>query len=201
METNYDTLIRNNLERIYREPEGLDKKIPALRRGRQFLFRAFGRDCCLSPEGVTFSEKADTGPRALLVTLYALHVVQDPLRLAPFVSFKDLPDSMPYHGAFSANTERVLVPRVPEILERTEEILKAFEGEKDPPGGSGDLSLLLYPLPKIALLYIIYLADEEFPASVTCLFSANARIFMPLDGLADVAEYTSREIIRLCRGV
>ena len=48
-------------------------------------------------------------------------------------------------------------------------------------------------------LFRIYadLPDEEFPASVTCLFSANALSFMPLDGLADVAEYTSKEIIRL----
>jgi len=52
-------------------------------------------------------------------------------------------------------------------------------------------------LPKIALCYIFYLPDEEFPASVTCLFSNNARLFMPLDGLADVAEYTSRRIIEI----
>ena len=42
--------------------------------------------------------------------------------------------------------------------------------------------------------------DEEFPASVTCLFSQNALSFMPLDGLADVAEYTSKAIIQLLKG-
>jgi hypothetical protein len=55
-------------------------------------------------------------------------------------------------------------------------------------------------LPKVALCYIFYLPDEEFPASVTCLFSQNALSFMPLDGLADVAEYTSKVIIQLIRG-
>jgi hypothetical protein len=38
---------------------------------------------------------------------------------------------------------------------------------------------------------------ENLPASVTCLFSANAMAFMPLDGLADMAEYTSKKIISL----
>ena len=38
---------------------------------------------------------------------------------------------------------------------------------------------------------------EEFPASITCLFSANALSFIPLDGLADVAEYTSNKIIQV----
>ena len=42
-------------------------------------------------------------------------------------------------------------------------------------------------------------SDEEFPASVTCLFSANALSFIPLDGLADVAEYTSNKIIQAIR--
>ena len=75
-------------------------------------------------------------------------------------------------------------------------IHSAFQGER-PGDVAGDLTLLLYPLPKIALLYIFYFADEDFPASATCLFSSNALSFMPLDGLADVAEYTSKEIIHL----
>jgi hypothetical protein len=41
--------------------------------------------------------------------------------------------------------------------------------------------------------------DEEFPASVICLFSQNALSFMPLDGLADVAEYTSKAISQLIK--
>ena len=36
-------------------------------------------------------------------------------------------------------------------------------------------------------------------AIVTCLFSANALSFIPLDGLADVAEYTSDKIIQVIR--
>jgi len=59
------------------------------------------------------------------------------------------------------------------------------------------LSELNNPLPKVPLSYIFYAADEEFPASVTCLFAANAESFMPVDGLADVAEHTARKIIRI----
>jgi hypothetical protein len=74
---------------------------------------------------------------------------------------------------------------------------QAFHGKKGVPGTAGDFSFLLFPFPKIALGYIFYLPDEDFPPSVTCLYSANAQRFMPLDGLADVAEYTSRKIIEL----
>ena len=76
-------------------------------------------------------------------------------------------------------------------------ILDSFSGHEPPPDTGGDFSFVLYPLPKIALVYIFYMPDEEFPASVSCLFSANALSFMPLDGLADVAEYTSKGILEI----
>ncbi|MDY6825530.1 MAG: DUF3786 domain-containing protein [Thermodesulfobacteriota bacterium] len=60
-----------------------------------------------------------------------------------------------------------------------------------------ELAFTVTPLPKIQLCYIIYEADEDFPASVTCLYSANASAFLPIDALADVGEYTSRRIMEL----
>jgi hypothetical protein len=56
---------------------------------------------------------------------------------------------------------------------------------------------VVHPLPKIALCYIVYKADEDFPASVTCLFSANAHRFLPTDALADTGEYTSKKILEI----
>ncbi|PIP38582.1 MAG: hypothetical protein COX19_11845 [Desulfobacterales bacterium CG23_combo_of_CG06-09_8_20_14_all_51_8] len=57
--------------------------------------------------------------------------------------------------------------------------------------------MVVYPLPKIALCYILYLPDDDFPAAVTCLYSANARLFLPMDALADTGEYTSRKILAI----
>jgi hypothetical protein len=130
----------------------------------------------------------------LLVSLYARHARPDAMETEPFLAFKDFQGSMPYQGAFSANSERVLIPHMARVRESASIIEEAFGGRH---AGMGDFSMILYPLPKIALSYICYLPDDEFPAAVTVLFSANALCFMPLDGLADVAEYTSREIIRL----
>jgi len=107
---------------------------------------------------------------------------------------------MPYQGAFTANAERPLLPHVPRILERRRLLAEVFGGEENPAGIDGDFSLLLYPLPKIALCYVFYTEDDEFPPSASCLFSANALSFMALDGLADVGEYTTRRIIGLVQG-
>jgi len=39
--------------------------------------------------------------------------------------------------------------------------------------------------------------DEEFPASVTCLFPSNAMSSLPVAGLADTAECTAKKIIEV----
>jgi hypothetical protein len=117
--------------------------------------------------------------------------------MEPFKSFRDFPNSMPYQGAFRVNCERRIIPHVTRIRVHSEQIKAAFEGDHGPPSLGGDFSLLLFPLPKIALTYVFYLPDEEFPATVTCLFSANAPSFMPLDGLADVGEYASRRLAEM----
>jgi hypothetical protein len=201
MNSNYGKIIEDNLAKINADPtEELEKTLPADRKGHVLLFRAFGQNCTLEPEKVTLDGSPDTGPKGLLVSLYATHVKHEPIRLEPLKAFKDLPGSMPYHGAFSVNSEQVLIPHVTQIKDGQEIVLKAFSGETGPLGGAGDFSFVLYPLPKIALCYIFYLPDEEFAASVTCLFSHNALSFMPLDGLADVAEYTSKRIIQLIKG-
>lgn len=106
---------------------------------------------------------------------------------------------MPYVGAFSNYTENVLVPYVLEIKTHLAVICRALEG-KDTAGASGaDVSFAVYPLPKIALHYIFYEADDEFPSSAACLYSSNAQKFMPVDGLADVGEYCSKKILELIR--
>jgi hypothetical protein len=198
MNTNYQQIIEDHLEGLYANPlEGLEEALPARKENNSYYFRVFGENCCLGQEGVTLSGKSETGPKGLLVSLYATYVSHDPIQLEPFKAFKDLPDSMPYHGAFTMNSKQILVASVTQIKERRDVILNAFDGQSNPAGAAGDFSLLLYPLPKVALCYIFYLPDEEFSASATCLFSSNALSFMPLDGLADVGEYSSKKILQL----
>ena len=94
-------------------------------------------------------------------------------------------------------TSKLLGPHVAEIKKEEQSIVKAFNGEMAPTGIGGDFSFVLYPLPKIALCYVFYEADDDFPASVRCLYSNNANQFMPLGGLGDVSEYTSIQILKL----
>jgi len=110
MATNYETIIRENLTRLFDDPPvDLAERMGAQRAGNSYRLRAFGEDCSLSPEGIRFSGNPATGPRGLLVSLYALNAGSEPMKTVPFRSFRELPGSMPYQGAFTSHTERVLV--------------------------------------------------------------------------------------------
>lgn len=151
----------------------------------------------MQPDGILLSGEKQSGVLGILISLYLLHANTESCVLEPLQGFKDFPNSMPYVGAFTNHTERILVAHVERIQEERTVIVGALQGEDAPEGVGGDFSFVVHPLPKIALCYIFYRADEEFPATATCLFSSNALTFMPIDALADVGEYTSRKILEL----
>ncbi|PIP36096.1 MAG: hypothetical protein COS92_04965 [Desulfobacterales bacterium CG07_land_8_20_14_0_80_52_14] len=184
MPDNYSKIVQENIRMLFENPKG-----------KSLEFQAFGMNCVIYPEGIFLKGKKEEGVLGILISLYALHAGSEEMILEPLKAFKDLPNSSPFVAAFAARTQQVLVPHVEAIRRTRESFLKHLSGSPGPHGAGGDFSFVLKPFPKIALCYIFYRADEDFPASATCLFSNNALTFAPIDALADTAEYTSRAIL------
>ncbi len=187
----------SHVKELYQQlPEDLEQALLATREKDSFHFNAFGEPCILSPEGIFLGGEKLSGPKGVLIALYARHACKEPVQLTPVKSFRQIKASMPYQAAFAAYSEKSLAPFVNRIQSAKDSVIAAFDGHENA-GGKGNLSFTLYALPKVPLHYNCYLADEEFPASVTCLFAANAELFMPVAGLADVAEYTAKKVIEM----
>ena len=198
MADNYAKIVQDNLDQLYGDlPEGLAKKLLCEQDGDRFVLDAFGEKCVIQPGGIALDGREDTAVFGILISLYALNACSDSCVLLPLKAFREFSDSMPYVGAFTTHTELLLVPHVAKIKKKVKIITETLKGENVPAGTIGDFSFIVYPLPKIALCYIFFEADDDFSASVTCLYSNNACLFLPVDGLADVGEYTSRKILKL----
>ena len=184
-------------EAWYRPAEEMEAVLPDRRQGDCFYFQAFGEPCELYPQEIILGGHRLTGPEGILIALYALHVQKEEPQLHPLKSFKQFPGGMAYYGTFSAHAEKALHPYVPILHQCQQELLTRFSGHINANPPIGDFSFTLFSLPRLPLYYTFYLPDEEFPASVTCLFPSNATRFMPVDGLADTAEYTTRKMIKV----
>lgn len=185
------------LKELYDQlPEDFEESLPGIRENNSFHFKALGEPCILNPQGIMLGGEKLTGPRGVLIALYARNVRKEAVQLEPVKAFKQIKGTTPYHGAFAVHSQESLVLYVSQIHAHRKKIVSYFDGYENE-RTRGDFSFTLYPLPKVPLYYIFYLADEEFPASVTCLLAANAELFMPVDGLADVGEYTAKRIIEL----
>lgn len=198
MGNNYESIIRNNLTEFYEKcADSAGQRLPATKDGDQYRFQAFGDTCLLSPDGIFLNGETVVDPRGIIISLYALHAATEPCRREPFKAYKEFPDTMPYAGAFHTHTEAILAPYTDGVIEKTVIIRERLNGDDAPEDTGGDLAFIVKPLPKIFLCYIFYIADEDFPASATCLYSSNADLYLPTDALADVGEYTSKKIIAL----
>ena len=198
MGSNYTTIIKNNLSKLYANPgDSPENRLPAAKSGDRYRFQAFGDTCVLSPEGITLGDEEINDPRGIIISLYALHAKATPCRPKPFKAYKEFPDTMPYAAAFGTHTEQILIPYTDRIIKKAALIQERLNGGATTENMAGDMVFTVNPLPKIHLCYIFYEADEDFPPSVTCLYSFNAAEFLPTDALADVGEYTSKKIIEL----
>jgi hypothetical protein len=196
MSNNYAKIVQDNLNKLFENlPKDLARAFPAAQHGDAFLFEAFGDTCEIRSDGIFLSEVQQTGVVGILISLYALNAKPETCLVEPLKAFKDFPNSMPYAGAFVTHTQQILAPYVDNIERSSNRIIETLKGCNAPAGIGGDFSFMVYPLPKIALCYIFYEEDEDFPASVTCLYSNNAISFLPIDALADVGEYTSKKIL------
>jgi len=198
MGDNYTKIVEDNLKRLFdqrsKDPEYAAPGDPV---DDGYVFNAFGAVCRASRRGIFLDKEPQTGVKGIIISLYMLHTGPAPMQMEPFRSFKEFRNTAPYHGAFATHTENILIPKVEAIRRSLESIREKLKGCDAPVSVGGDFAFVVRPFPKVALCYIFYEADEDFPPSVTCLFSNNADRFMPNDGLADTGEYTSKKILEI----
>ncbi len=194
--SNYDAIIQANLQAAFEQGKSeLAARLGAESATDTLDFRAFGTACRMDDGKVRLNGAIDRGARGVIISLLARHARREACIPEPWRAFRELPHSMPYVGAFRAHGELPLVPHVEALVAAAAEIAVRLDGSVAARPVSGDCGLVIEPLPKIRLCYLLYRPDEDFPANATCLFSANADRFLPTDALADVGEYTARAMI------
>ena len=155
--------------------EGDGVMIPLFRKG----FR-------VSPNGV-FDDKGNQPLHAVSVLLCRYLILcpdKEPVDGNEWVSYKDFKDATPFVGGFVNNTEKAIAKNFTGQVGLLEQSCHSLGGFHKNDGLSYDLSMQIYPLPKIPLYLLFNDADEEFPAECRVLFKKRAEKYLDMECLA-----------------
>ncbi|MBN1659091.1 MAG: DUF3786 domain-containing protein [Anaerolineae bacterium] len=138
-------------------------------------------------------------PADVTTTLILLHylLTADGSPMADnWVAFRSLPGGLGYEAAFHGRASGRIERTFGSDRHAFEQAAKAIGGE---PLTFGDASFAFRPLPRLWMATVLYLADDEFPASGNVLFDGSASHYLPTEDLAVLGGLLASRLIRAAR--
>lgn len=136
-------------------------------------------------------QEADITTRLLLLH-YLLQADGTPMA-SKWIAFRYLPGGLGYDAAFEGRANRRLVRAFGTDRPAFESAARTLGGESL---AFGDASFLFRVLPRLWLAVVLYLADEEFPASANVLFDASASHYLPTEDIAVLGGLLASRLIK-----
>lgn len=126
------------------------------------------------------------------LALYYFTTADGALPSGEWISFTDLPDGRFYTQAFQSYTGQPLAQAFGGDLAAFRLAASKVGGQEYP---LGDAAFVFQALPRVSLLAVYWLGDEDFPASAQVLFDANASRWLPTDAYAILGSTLARRLI------
>lgn len=201
----HDRFARKKLElqtRLsYRDPKVIadntsTEYIPYNSSGGEFTLLLWGLEI-----NITFPEfkavEKTTGNDLAELDLVTLLYYFDHADITPlsdkWISFSELPDGQFYTQAFQGYTGNLLARTFTSNLDTFNRAAVEVGGKRFE---LGDSSFIFKVLPKVPILAVYWLGDEEFPSSCQVLFDASAGHYLPTDAYAILGSTLTRKLIK-----
>ena len=122
-------------------------------------------------------------PTQLLI-LHYLTSLTEPLELGELISYKELPGGDIYIKPFTGRAINPFIRIFGTNPESLLEVAKLLEGQ---PNELGDVGVTIRVFPRIPVTFVLWKADDEFPASGNILFDKSAPAVLPTEDYAVLA--------------
>jgi hypothetical protein len=162
--------------------------------GGKIIVRFFGE-----PYHIRFPQMEFSSPAKKTVSLVArillLHYLMkadgSPLT-GKWVGYKDIPGGLLYASVFAKRVTEPLVRKFGKSAKGFRDIGIKLGGE---PAEVGDASFTLEVFPSIALQYVLWEGDEEFPPTVQLLFDASVDHYLSLEDIVVLGQMVTGRLI------
>ena len=133
MKNNYVTIIHKNLEKLFvHDISNRADAMGAIYQNGAILMPAFGGECRYTVENIFLDGDLESGATGIILTLYALYAAEAAMQMEPWISYREIPDTTPYQGAFRNRTETALIKHVESIAANQEKIVSRLQGSDKP---------------------------------------------------------------------
>ena len=153
----------------------------------------------LDPDGVqVVDEEGDPAPKwAEIVILHYLAMARDVPPSGVTVTFREFKDGHLYHPNFEG---RVLRRTEGVFGTRADQLVKAAEPLSGRPADHGDAAVTLEVFPRLAVIFVVWEADDEFPARASVLFDETAEQHLPAEDIVVLCQQIAGMLARNLSG-
>ncbi len=136
-------------------------------------------------------EELNTFDQTML--LYYFHISGSTPQSSDWIAFTELPDGKFYTQAFQAYTGQELTLTFGNDSDAFAQAAEKLGGRRE---FFGNLAYSFHVLPRLALMVVCWLGDEDFPASYRILFDASAGYHLTTDACAILGSQLTRMLIK-----
>lgn len=165
--------------------------IGAVVKGDSLVVRFMGKDITVKRRGI--EEELDIWDK-LLILMYIRNGGNKPLS-GKWVAFRDLKDGSIKSTAFRNGCEKPLAKMFGSDKDGLLKRLYSM-GAEDAKGFSTGHSYVIYPLPKIPFLILLWPKDEDFEATCSVLLDSTATDYLDVEALT----FLGQALVRAVRG-
>ena len=168
----------------------------------EFRFQLWGRAVILTYPTLQVQDadsREDLSAVDQTMVLYYFNTCDGVPMAASWIAYSELPDGRFYNQAFQGYTGRELAKAFGNDLEAFESAANNTGGEKRfPMAGAplGDAAFVYQALPRVPLLVVFWLGDEDFPPNSQILFDAAVSHHMPTDACAILGSTLTRRLLK-----
>ncbi len=98
-----------------------------------------------------------------------------------WITFKELPGGQIYVEPYQGRAIKPLLKHFGQEPELFREIALTLGGKTE---SIGDVSVVLYPFPRVPVGFVFWEGDDEFPPSATIIYDASASHYLPTENYA-----------------
>ncbi|MFC1886488.1 DUF3786 domain-containing protein [Thermodesulfobacteriota bacterium] len=184
--TNEDDVIES-LEKLKKKIAELDlalaaERLDAVYSNGRLTLKICGKNFQVDAEGNMYADIHIHPWIAVPVLNYILHCAGVPLT-GKWVPIRELKNGSAYGPLFVQRSEKPLKKIADDYPELFEDMIHLFNGKQTEPYYGADISLILYPLPKVPILFCYWKPDEGMESSINIFFDSSAENNLNIDSV------------------